>query len=156
MMHTENSPGHVWRKLRLRLLTPLLVCLLAACSPLQPTHPTTSSEASLTTAWFDLARTLVTETPGFSPPVAARAYAYLALTLYETVRPGMPGALSLAGQLNDLDPLPQPQPLWSTAGVRWSMIYLRGLTQATAEGDWQLVSAPRMTTVFDKSLSPLL
>jgi hypothetical protein len=45
-------------------------------------------DAVVPTAWFDLARTVVRTTPGYSPPVAARAFAYLGLGLYEAVVPG--------------------------------------------------------------------
>ena len=52
--------------------------------------------------WMDLLLKLTREGPGFSPPVAARAFAYTGLTLYESVRPGMPGYKSMAGQVNRL------------------------------------------------------
>ena len=68
---------------------------------------TAAHDADVATAWFDLSLKLVRETPGFSPPVAARAFGYLGVALYETVRPGMPGYHSLAGQLNELDQLPR-------------------------------------------------
>jgi len=45
-----------------------------------------------------------------SPPVAARTYAYAAIAIYESVVHGMPGYRSLAGQLNGLSSLPQPDP----------------------------------------------
>ena len=54
-------------------------------------------DADVPTAWFDLARELVQRTPGYSPPVAARALGYTGLTLYEAVVPGMHGYRSLAG-----------------------------------------------------------
>jgi membrane-associated phospholipid phosphatase len=44
------------------------------------------------------------------PPTAARSYAYAAIAAYEAVVHGMPGNVSLAGQLNGLDSLPQPDP----------------------------------------------
>lgn len=47
---------------------------------------------------------------GISPPVAARAYSYTAVAMYEAVVHGIPGARSLAGQLNGLGSLPQPAP----------------------------------------------
>ncbi|MEP7196076.1 MAG: vanadium-dependent haloperoxidase [Saprospiraceae bacterium] len=50
--------------------------------------------------WVNLQRDLVKTTPGFSPPVAARAYAYAALALYETVRPGIRGNVSYSGLIN--------------------------------------------------------
>ena len=62
------------------------------------------------TEWFSLALLLTQQTPGFSPPVASRALAYLGLALYESVVPGMPQHQSLAGQLNELSSLPWAQP----------------------------------------------
>ncbi len=72
--------------------------------------PTSAYSAGLVNDWFSLALQLVQQTPGFSPPVAARAFGYLGLTLYESVVPGMPDHISLAGQLNELSSLPWAQP----------------------------------------------
>ena len=72
-------------------------------------RPAQAFSAGVATDWFALALQLVQQTPGMSPPVAARALAYLGLTLYESVAPGMPGRTSLAGQLNELDSLPWAQ-----------------------------------------------
>jgi membrane-associated phospholipid phosphatase len=66
--------------------------------------------AGVATEWFALALQLTQQTPGFSPPVAARTLAYLGLSLYESVVPGMPQHHSLAGQLNELSSLPWAQP----------------------------------------------
>ena len=65
--------------------------------------------AEVPLAWFDLARTLVQTTPGFSPPVAARAFGYTGVALYEALLPGMPGHKSLAGQLDGLTRRPAPR-----------------------------------------------
>jgi membrane-associated phospholipid phosphatase len=73
-------------------------------------QPAKAYSAQVATEWFSLALQLVQQTPGFSPPVAARALAYLGLTLYESVAPGMPQHRSLAGQLNELQSLPWAQP----------------------------------------------
>lgn len=73
-------------------------------------RPATAYSAQVATEWFRLAVQLTQQTPGFSPPVAARAMAYMGLTLYESVVPGMPGYQSLAGQLNELQSLPWAQP----------------------------------------------
>ncbi len=75
-----------------------------------PTKPTKAYSANVATEWFQLALQLIQQTPGFSPPVAARALGYMGLTLYESVVPGMPDRISLAGQLNELSSLPQTQP----------------------------------------------
>ena len=72
--------------------------------------PAQAYSAQVATEWFQLALLLTQQTPGFSPPVAARALAYLGLTLYESVVPGMPQNISLAGQLNELSSLPWAQP----------------------------------------------
>lgn len=56
-------------------------------------------------AWLRLSFDLTQEEFLF-PPVAARAYAYLGVTLWEAVVPGVPGGRSLAGQLNGLVGLP--------------------------------------------------
>lgn len=76
----------------------------------QPGSTTASPapDAQVATDWFDLYLHLVQTSPGFSPPVAARAFGYAGVTLYETVVPGFPGYQSLAGQLNGLDRLPRP------------------------------------------------
>ncbi len=44
----------------------------------------------------------------FSPPQAARAYAYASVAAYEALVPGLPERRSLAGQLNELEPGPRP------------------------------------------------
>ena len=44
----------------------------------------------------------------FSPPVASRIYAYSSIAAYEAAIPGNPQFVTLAGQLNGLEPVPQP------------------------------------------------
>ncbi len=60
--------------------------------------------------WIQLTLLLTQQTPGMSPPAAARAFAYQSLALYEAVVSGMSGHQSLAGQLNELSSLPLAQP----------------------------------------------
>ena len=74
------------------------------------TFATRNYSGAVAHEWFSLALQITQQTPGFSPPVAARALAYLGLTLYESVVPGMDGYRSLAGQLNELSSLPWAQP----------------------------------------------
>ncbi len=101
---------------RCRVLA-LVLALLAAMLPLAASaqapaaaRPAGAYSSAVATDWFSLALQLTQQTPGFSPPVASRALAYLALALYESVLPGMPGHNSLAGQLNELSSLPWAQP----------------------------------------------
>jgi hypothetical protein len=65
-----------------------------------------------------------------SPPVAARTYAYGAVTLYESVVHGMPGHLSLSGQLNGLNGLPEPDP-----GLEydWPTVMAQAMTVASPQ-----------------------
>jgi hypothetical protein len=92
-----------------------LVCALAgafttANAQLPVARPTQAFSANVATEWVQLALSLTQQTPGFSPPLASRALAYLGLTLYESVVPGMADHRSLAGQLNELQSLPIAQP----------------------------------------------
>jgi len=74
--------------------------------------------AAVPTAWFGLSLPLVRSAGGFSPPVAARAFAYAGLTLYEAVVPGMPGYRSLGAVFDDLDGLPAAG---SARGCDWEL-----------------------------------
>lgn len=90
------------------LAVPTLARSQAAGAP--TARPATDHSANVATEWFGLALQLTQQTPGFSPPVASRAFAYLSLALYESIAPGMPQHQSLAGQLNELSSLPWAQP----------------------------------------------
>jgi hypothetical protein len=70
--------------------------------------PVHAFDAEAATAWFDLSLELVRTTPGFSPPVASRAFGYAGLALYEVLVPGMEGYRSLTGVLPGLTALPAP------------------------------------------------
>jgi membrane-associated phospholipid phosphatase len=99
-----------------------IALLIACCIALPPSvaqtgintnssaPPASAYRAQVATEWYQLALQLTQQTPGFSPPVASRALAYLGVTLYESVVPGMPAYQSLAGQLNELKSLPPVQP----------------------------------------------
>jgi membrane-associated phospholipid phosphatase len=87
-----------------------IVMSTSVAQPSTSAPPASAYRAQVATEWFQLALQLTQQTPGFSPPVASRALAYLGVTLYESVVPGMPGYQSLAGQLNELKSLPPVQP----------------------------------------------
>ena len=94
-----------------RLTLCALLCTPGAQAQTAPAaRPASDYSAAVATEWYTLILQLVQQTPGFSPPVAARALGYLGLTLYEAVVPGMPQNQSLAGQLNELSSLPWAQP----------------------------------------------
>lgn len=73
------------------------------------------------TDWMELLLTLTKENQGFTPPVAARAMGYTGLTLYESVRPGMKGYKSMAGQVNQLAPGMIPEPV-AGENYHWGLV----------------------------------
>jgi hypothetical protein len=74
--------------------------LIQGCLKDEDIASTTADFGSeLATDWFKLTLKLTKEGPGFTPPVAARAYGYTGLTLYESLVNGMPRHQSLQGQL---------------------------------------------------------
>jgi hypothetical protein len=69
--------------------------------------PVSSSGAEVPLAYYELSLTFSKRTAGFTPPVQARAYAYMGLALYEALVGGMPGHQSIAPQLNGIGALPE-------------------------------------------------
>lgn len=63
------------------------------------THPASAYDGGLAHAWLALSDQLIRENQLHGPP-AARIYGYLGLTTWESVCRGIPGAKSLAGQIN--------------------------------------------------------
>ena len=61
-----------------------------------PVNQARSYPADLAVAWINLQQGLTKSTPGFDPLVAARAFSYSGVTLYESVVKGMPGHRSIA------------------------------------------------------------
>ncbi len=58
-------------------------------------------------SWYNLMMKLIKETPGHTPPIAARSFGYAGVTLYESLVGEMPNHHSLVGQLNGLTSIPQ-------------------------------------------------
>ena len=51
-------------------------------------------------AWIGMQQKLFVGTPGLLPHVTGRSYAYIGLTMYEAIAPGMDFYQSIASQLN--------------------------------------------------------
>lgn len=95
-------------------------------------------DAEVPTAWFDLALGLVRTTPGFSPPVAARAFGYAGVALHEAVAPGITKRRSFAGVLNGLARAPGPADStyhWPTVANSALATILRLLFPTTPSGN---------------------
>jgi hypothetical protein len=93
-------------------------------------------DAEVATAWFDQALALVKGTPGFSPPVASRAFGCTGVTLYEALAPGMDGFRPLGNVLPDLSPVPDAGKNydWPTVANAALASILRGLFPLSQAG----------------------
>ena len=90
--------------------TACLMALLLASSAALAASPVATAAVTpddMLRGWYKLSLSLVRHTPTFAPPVSSRSFAYLGVTAYEAVASGSPGLQSLAGQLNDLQPVPK-------------------------------------------------
>ena len=102
------------------LITATLIILIQACriqptDDVQPTpiaggKPADQYNNDVATQWAALQLKLTKTTPGFTPPVASRAYGYAGITMYESVVPGLATHKSLVNQLQGLTALPQVEP----------------------------------------------
>jgi hypothetical protein len=97
----------------LAILGLLVISGCSTESPMAPEPtpgPVARHNADVAVAWSDLQMSLIATTPGYTPPVAARALGYSGVALYQALVPGMPDYRSLAGLVNGLSPTPQPMP----------------------------------------------
>jgi len=78
----------------------------------------------------------------YSPPVASRTYAYICVGVYETMRNQDTTYLSLAGQLRQLKPVPQPE-----AGKQYNYT-LAAVKTALTIGKALVISEEKVDTLF--------
>jgi membrane-associated phospholipid phosphatase len=97
----------------------ILLLFLILSSAIVQAQTADEYDGQIAFAWFNLQLKLVRETPGYTPPVASRAFGYTGITLYEAVVAGVPEYQSLVGQLNELTELPQPE---SDAVYHWGIV----------------------------------
>jgi PAP2 superfamily len=100
--------GRLIGSIKFILASVLLIVFLLECS-------TTKNQKILTphqvaTSWADLTIYITKNTPSNSPTFASRVLGYIGVTMYESIVHGNAEYASLAGQLNELDSLPLPQP----------------------------------------------
>lgn len=77
--------------------------------PKEDTSPANKFSADVASTWVEMQLKLTKTTAGYTPPVAARAYALGGLTMYESVVGGLSNNQSLAGQLAALTTLPNTE-----------------------------------------------
>ena len=126
----------------MRSLLPLaslagIVLLGCGRSPLAQRAP--ADAEPLNTAVSDLSNIIVYDI--FSPPQSSRIYAYASIAAYETLRHEHPDYVTLAGQLNGLQPVPEPTP-----GVEYDMS-LAGVHAYMTVGKMLTFSRDRMDSL---------
>ena len=104
-MKSKRYPSMLWPSMRRQLSALVLVAALLYLPSCKNDEKIFKEgpieyEAQVAYDWIDLQLVLAKKTPGFTPPVAARAYGYTGLGLYEAMRYGMEGFRSMAGQVN--------------------------------------------------------
>ncbi|MGB5983382.1 MAG: vanadium-dependent haloperoxidase [Nonlabens sp.] len=97
---------HLYSKIAMALFAAVMIVSCSSDDDISVVEPETAAtyEAEVVIEWYDLIATLTTETVGYTPPVAARAFGYTGVALYESVQYGMPDKSSLSGKITDFDP----------------------------------------------------
>ncbi|NHB77658.1 vanadium-dependent haloperoxidase [Rhodobacter calidifons] len=108
--------------------------------------------------WYRLVLELVRHTATYSPPVAARAFAYVGIIAHESHVGLVPGPLTLAGQVQGLAPLPAPAPGLDPAAVLdaalgRAMGDFFGNTGPSGQGAMQAM-ARKLAAEIDRDLTP--
>ena len=124
----------------------------------QVSGPTREHEADVATAWYDLILKLFADEK-LSPPVAARALAYVGVGLYEAVVPGMPTHRSLVGQLNGFRAVPasltHEEYHWPTVANSAAATVLRSLFALSRGPSMRIAGLESgLAHVFQKSVEP--
>ncbi len=102
----------------------IAVLFLAACtketSSFSELSKANSESGKVATEWMKLSVELTSETPGYTAPIATRAFAYLGLAIYETVVLGIEGQPSLQGKIHGLPAQSLPV-IYEGGQVYWSV-----------------------------------
>lgn len=105
----------------------ILIVVFASCRKQndglieQSSLPARNYSGKFVRDYFNLMCKISKSTPGFFPPMVARAYAYVGIANYEAVVPGIRNSYTLAGQINGLKQYRYPVPVneyeydWSIA-----------------------------------------
>jgi len=69
----------------------------------------TLNDQDVANAWAEMTLFVTKNTPANSPTYASRCFGYIGVTMYESIVYGYPEYNTLAGQLNEMQNLPQPE-----------------------------------------------
>src|SRR5690349_17574790 len=110
--------------------------------------------------YYSFSFKLIKETPGFSPPVVARAFGYMGLALYESVVNGMTGYTSTVGKLYGFTDITLPDAgaeyHWPTAANNAMGMILDSLfrTMTQANRDSLAFIRNQFNTLFQVGVTP--
>ncbi|HKO32873.1 MAG TPA: phosphatase PAP2 family protein [Candidatus Limnocylindria bacterium] len=90
--------------------------------------PVDEFDAGVVTAWTDEILAVIRATPGYSPPVAARAIGYTGVALYESLVPGIRERRSLRGVVSGLPGLIHPA---ADTAYAWPVVASAALAEIT-------------------------
>ncbi len=117
-------------------------------TPVSNSKATSEFNSDFLMSWTDLQLKLIRTTPGYAPPVAARALGYSYLAIYESVVSGMPEYSSLAGQINGLASLPKPDQSkeynWASAANAAMAAMLNHLYSGTSAANKSSIDSLRL------------
>lgn len=102
----EGGDGRIMKLNRVAATFAVLVSLLLPTQALAAAQERLSPNDVLHN-WYGLVLELVRHTATYSPPVASRAFAYMGVTVFEAVAGGSDELVTLGGQLQALEAVPQ-------------------------------------------------
>jgi len=111
-------------------------------------------DASVPKSWYSLENRLIKETPNWAPPIAARAFGYIGVTLYESVRPGMSTHPTLVGQLTDFNFVPSIMP---NKAYNWPIVANAAIARITKDlfGNASVANVNRIDSLESANLSAI-
>lgn len=102
----------------------IAACDTAGITPEPPAYTISMSTeeypSDMARSWVNLLCRVVKTTEGYYPPMAARAFGYMGVTLYEAVQPGIQGSKSLSTVLNQYDASKHPK-MDATKEYNWAL-----------------------------------
>jgi hypothetical protein len=100
----------LFQNMKISIRCACIVTLLVASSCSEDEGIKPGRETYVAISWADQTLSTIFASPPNSPTYSSRSLAYLGVTMYECVVHGSAVHNTLAGQLNQLDALPQPEP----------------------------------------------
>lgn len=116
--------------------------IIISCQPpkqdVTPSFTASTVDASVALQWMDLFLVIDRYAPGYRPPVAARALAYIGLAAYETMVPGSATYQSIASKFSGLT-VPKPETgktyRWDVALNETYYLLMKGFFPHVADRD---------------------